>query len=161
MNEEKVKLENTVQLLMHENNTLSCEVEAILVQPEQNIAGAVMPNGVCVSNVYDAYEAGRASVLLAQPERIEQEPKLDIYKDIFEDYKYLLTAFKNGADANNYSREIHQAESDIRKACNWLFPLPTNVIDDLAQKAFYAGSFDFRAFARELEGEHGIGADNE
>jgi hypothetical protein len=45
-------------------------IELLLAQPEQNIAMAVMPNGVCVSNVYDAYEAGRASVLLAQPEHI-------------------------------------------------------------------------------------------
>lgn len=101
--------------------------------------------------------------LLAQPEhteqlkQTEQAPKLDIYKDIFEDYKYLLNAFKNGADANDYSNEIQRAKSDIRKACNWLFPLPTNVIDDLAQKSFFAGTFDFRVFARELEKQHGIG----
>ena len=80
-----------------------------------------------------------------------------IYKDIFEDYKYLLNAFKKGADHNDYSREILQAESDIRKACNWLFPLPTNVIDEWAQNSFYAGTFDFRVFAREIEKQHGIG----
>jgi len=37
-------------------------------QFEQNKAEAVMPNGVCVSNVYDAYEEGRKSVM------VEQEP---------------------------------------------------------------------------------------
>jgi hypothetical protein len=95
--------------------------------------------------------------LLAQP---EQEPKF-IYKDIFEDYKYLLNAFENGADANDYIREIQQAKSDIRKACNWLYPLPTDVIDDLALKSFYAGTFDFRVFARAIEKAHGIGEGNE
>jgi len=99
--------------------------------------------------------------LLAQPEQTEQAPKLDIYKDIFADYKYLLNAFENGADANDYINEIQRAKSDIRKACNWLFPLPTNVIDDLAQKSFFAGTFDFRVFARELEKQHGIGFTDE
>ncbi len=103
----------------------------------------------------------RIDELLAQPEQTEQAPKLYIYKDIFEDYKYLLNAFKNGADANDYSREIQQAKSDIRKACNWLYPLPTDVIDALTQKSFYAGTFDFRVFARELEKQHGIGFTDE
>jgi hypothetical protein len=52
------------------DHTLSCEVEAILARPKQNIAGAVMPNGVCVSNVYEAYEAGRYSILSEK----KQEP---------------------------------------------------------------------------------------
>jgi hypothetical protein len=118
---------------------------------EKLVLNSYGSNGVPMHLIYELRE------LLAQPEQTEQAPKLDIYKDIFEDYKYLLNAFKNGADANDYSREIRQAESDIRKACNWLFPLPTDVIDDLAQKAFYAGVFDFRVFARELEKQHGIG----
>jgi hypothetical protein len=54
-------------------------IKELLAQPEQDAttdkptatAGAVMPNGVCVSNVYDAFEAGRASVL---GEQSEQEP---------------------------------------------------------------------------------------
>jgi hypothetical protein len=96
--------------------------------------------------------------LLAQP---KQEPMIGMYRDIFDDYKYILTAFKNGADANDYSREIHQAESDIRKACNWLYPLPTDAIDDLILKSFYAGTFDFRVFARGLEKQHGIGEGGE
>ena len=54
------------------------EIKELLAQPEQEqepvtdkpteTAMAVMPNGVCVSNVYDAYEEGRKSVMS------EQEP---------------------------------------------------------------------------------------
>lgn len=44
------------------------DIKECLAQPEQDKAEAVMPNGVCVSNVYDAYEEGRKSVMS------EQEP---------------------------------------------------------------------------------------
>ena len=47
---------------------LQAEIRELLAQPEQNKAEAIMPNGVCVSNVYDAYEEGRKSVI------VEQEP---------------------------------------------------------------------------------------
>ncbi len=66
----------------------------LLAQPEQDAttdkptatatAGAVMPNGVCVSNVYDAYEAGRQSAMVEQkPEQIKQkqEPVRYEYQD--------------------------------------------------------------------------------
>ena len=50
------------------------EIEELLAQPEQDAITdkptatfmAVMPNGVCVSNVYDAYEEGRKSVMSEQ-----------------------------------------------------------------------------------------------
>ena len=42
------------------------EIYEFLVHPEQDKTGAVMPNGVCVSNVYDAYEEGRKSVMSEQ-----------------------------------------------------------------------------------------------
>ena len=42
-------------------------------QPEQDKAEAVMPNGVCVSNVYDAYEEGRKSVMSEQEPLSEKE----------------------------------------------------------------------------------------
>ena len=126
------------------------------MSPERELLRRVIDGG----GSYNAMESLDKEIeeFLAQP---EQAPKLDIYKDIFEDYKYLLNAFENGADANDYSNEIQRAKSDIRKACNWLFPLPTNVIDDLAQKSFFAGTFDFRVFARELEKQHGIGFTDE
>ena len=91
---------------------------------------------------------------LTQP---EQEVKVGIYDDIFSDYEYLVTAFKNGANADDYSSDIGRAFSDIRKARNWLCPLPKHVIDQIALKSFHARTFDFRAFARELEKQHGIG----
>jgi hypothetical protein len=51
--------------------------DELLAQPEPepttdkqtSVSMAVMPNGVSVSNVYDAYEAGRASVM------VESEPE--------------------------------------------------------------------------------------
>ena len=102
------------------NNTISCEVEELLAQPEQEV-------------------------------------KVGIYDDIFSDYEYLVTAFKNGANADDYRDDMSKAFSDIRKASNWLCPLPKQVIDELTLKSFYAGTFDFRAFAIELEKQHGIG----
>lgn len=61
------------------SNELLKEIQELLAQPEQDAITdkptatfmAVMPNGVCVSNVYDAYEAGRKSVIA---EQTEQEP---------------------------------------------------------------------------------------
>ena len=50
------------------NVTIKNEIIELLAQPEQNKAEAIMPNGVCVSNVYAAYEEGRNSVM------VEQEP---------------------------------------------------------------------------------------
>jgi hypothetical protein len=44
------------------------EICELLAKHEQNKAAAIMPNGVCVSNVYDAYEEGRKSLMS------EQEP---------------------------------------------------------------------------------------
>ena len=49
------------------------EQEPVTDKPTET-AMAVMPNGVCVSNVYDAYEEGRKSVMS------EQEPVAWIYE---------------------------------------------------------------------------------
>jgi hypothetical protein len=114
---------------------------------------------ICFSTMVELRDLKQS--LLKHHEQTKQEPVVGMYRNIFEDYKYILAAFENGADANDYIREIHQAKSDIRKACNWLYPLPTDVIDDLALKSFYAGTFDFRAFARGLEKQHGIGVTDE
>lgn len=91
-------------------------IELLLAQTEQNIAGAVMPNGVCVSNVYDAYEAGRASVLLAQPEQTQQTPvacEPVISQDLINDIEYLITAFETSADADDYWRPISDLIDDL------------------------------------------------
>jgi hypothetical protein len=97
---------------------------------------------------------------LTQPEK-EPTPCAVSYDDIFDDLKYLIMGFENGADAADYSSEISRARSDMRKARNWLCPLPTNVIDEITKESFYGGVFDFRVFARKLEEKHGIGVDNE
>ena len=49
-----------------ELDSLMEETRELLAQPEQDKAQAVMPNGACVSNVYDAYEEGRKSVMVKQ-----------------------------------------------------------------------------------------------
>lgn len=130
---------------------LSRKVGELLSQPEQTLTGDKM-----IEMWRDGYDAGTR---LDQPE--QTKPDIGLYVDIFEDYKYLITAFENGADANDYSRELQQAKSNIRKARNWIHPLPTDVIDELTLKSFYAGTFDFRVFARELEKQHGIGFTDE
>jgi len=48
-------------------------------QPEST-AEAIMPNGVCVSNVYDAYEEGRKSVMSEQKPLTNQQKKVCPHK---------------------------------------------------------------------------------
>lgn len=86
-----------------------------------------------------------------------KEPVLGMYTDMFDDLRYLITGFENGCNANDYSSEISLARSGIRKARNWLHPLPTDEIDNLISKSLYGGVFDFRIFARDIEKNHGIG----
>lgn len=86
-----------------------------------------------------------------------KEPVLGMYTDMFDDLRYLITGFENGCNAKDYSSEISLARSDIRKARNWLHPLPTDEIDNLISKSLYGGVFDFRIFARDIEKNHGIG----
>ena len=88
---------------------LQAEIKELLAQPEPepttdkqtSVSMAVMPNGVSVSNVYDAYEAGRASVMV-EPKR---EP-LDPFKAVQEfegDYIY-----KDGfIDGIKYAEKAH------------------------------------------------------
>ena len=70
---------------------IDAAIAELLAQPEQDAttdkptatatAGAVMPNGVCVSNVYDAYEAGRQSAMVEQkPEQIKQKQEAVRYE---------------------------------------------------------------------------------
>ena len=77
------------------NVTIKNEIEELLVQPEQNKAEAIMPNGVSVSNVYDAYEEGRKSVM------VEQEPVAWIYEwvdEAGEPFKSVVYNFYDGAN---------------------------------------------------------------
>ena len=67
------------------SNELLKEIDELLAQPEQEpvtnepttTAMAVMPNGVCVSNVYDAYEEGRKSVMVEQEPEFGDGPEFD------------------------------------------------------------------------------------
>jgi hypothetical protein len=59
------------EFLVHPEHT---EQEPVTDKPTET-AMAVMPNGVCVSNVYDAYEEGRKSLMS------EQEPEAWILED--------------------------------------------------------------------------------
>jgi hypothetical protein len=100
-----------------------------------------------------------------QPEQhktnIVEQPPLGMYVDILDDYEYLITAFSNNSDPDDYSCDISRAFSDIRKSRNWLHPLPNEEIDKLISKALYGGVFDFRRFARDIEKIHGIGYPSE
>ena len=61
------------------------EIDQLLTQPERDpvtnepttTAMAVMPNGVCVSNVYDAYEEGRKSIMSEQEPEFGDGPEFD------------------------------------------------------------------------------------
>jgi hypothetical protein len=77
------------------NVTIKNEIEELLVQPEQNKAEAIMSNGVSVSNVYDAYEEGRKSVM------VEQEPVAWLYEwvdEAGEPFKNFVYDFYDGAN---------------------------------------------------------------
>ena len=52
------------------------EQEPVTNEPTTT-AMAVMPNGVCVSNVYDAYEEGRKSVMVEQEPEFGDGPEFD------------------------------------------------------------------------------------
>jgi len=78
MSKERELLKRLMIELTTEEDVVSLfnDIKECLAQPEQEpvtdkpteTAMAVMPNGVCVSNVYDAYEEGRKSLMS------EQEP---------------------------------------------------------------------------------------
>ena len=76
MSKERELLKRFMTELTTEEDVVSLfnDIKECLAQPEQDKAEAVMFNGVCVSNVYDAYEEGRKSVMS------EQEPVAWIYE---------------------------------------------------------------------------------
>jgi hypothetical protein len=148
--------------------SLDKEIEEFLAQPEQDAitdkstatAGAVMPNGVCVSNVYDAFEAGRASVMG------EQEPVAWLYDwNTKEDERY----------GNAYYDRVSSDEGAIKRhACENIRPLYTSpqrltllsdeeviarykAID--VENALYVPTY-YAGF-RDAEKAYGIGVDDE
>lgn len=124
-----------------EEQELLDEVEELLAQPEPepepttdkqtSVSMAVMPNGVSVSNVYDAYEAGRASVI------IESEPEPLTPRQGLEEFK----------------KGYAQAEQDLKRE-----PLSDDELNEMADKYITdeACAGYFNGF-RDAEKEHGIG----
>jgi len=112
------------------------KTEELLAQPEPEPTtdkqtsvsmAAVMPNGVSVSNVYDAYEAGRASVMVES----EPEPLTP---------RQGLKEFKKG---------YAQAEQDLKRE-----PLSDEAICEILLKKEWKG---FVQLVRIIEKAHGIG----
>ena len=126
------------------------EIYEFLVHPEQSeqepvtdkpteTAMAVMPNGVCVSNVYDAYEEGRKSVM------VEQEPVAWMFGNKL--YKKLY-------GKNHLSLEERNSFIPLYTAPPKREPLS---FEDL--NTMWCGNpIDF---ARRIESIHGIGVDDE
>lgn len=86
---QKEDINNIKELLQPEQ-----EQEPVTDKPTET-AIAVMPNGVCVSNVYDAYEEGRKSVMS------EQEPVAWMYEwvdEVGEPVKSVVYNFYEGAN---------------------------------------------------------------
>ena len=89
------------------NDKIRNEIMEFLFQPEQteqNKAEAIMPNGVRVSNVYDAYEEGRKSVMVEQKPEVIDENTSDGYhtfKELYEFRKACNVALFNEWGANN------------------------------------------------------------
>ena len=116
------------------------EIDQLLAQPEQEpvtnepttTAMAVMPNGVRVSNVYDAYEEGRKSVM------VEQEPSSDdyMYNKLKEDYEYLLNQMEQTCEPLS-DDEIYMG-------------FQSSEITDISLRSFVIG-------VKFAEREHGIG----
>ena len=136
-------------------NDLRKELEELLAQPEQKpvtdkpteTAMAVMPNGVCVSNVYDAYEEGRKSVMS------EQQPEAWIIVNKETGYRTQvsdLTPFL-------YHREIFEV-IPLYTAPQKREPLSEDKLDVLAEANITdEGIAGYYLGFRDAEKHHGIG----
>ena len=139
MSKERQLLKRIVESHYHGSSQLivglKFEIEEILAQPEPepttdkqtSVSMAVMTNGVSVSNVYDAYEAGRASVM------VESEPETLTPRQGLEEYK----------------KGYAQAEQDLKRE-----PLSDEDICEILLKKEWKG---FVELTRQIEKEHGIG----
>jgi hypothetical protein len=91
-------LQDQTDIILNEINELisqpeHTEQEPVTDKPTET-AMAVMPNGVCVSNVYDAYEEGRKSVMSEQEPITQREAYLRGYAAARKDYKQkVINAF--------------------------------------------------------------------
>ena len=124
------------------------EIYEFIVHPEQSeqkpvtdksteAAMAVMPNGVCVSNVYDAYEEGRKSVM------VEQEP-VAWMQDSIE-----LYVLEEKSAIRGYVIPLYTAPPKRE-------PLSDEEIHKLSLENFKGLLSDRINFARAIEKAHGI-----
>jgi hypothetical protein len=132
---------------------LLTEISELLAQPEQSeqepvtdkpteTAMAIMPNGVCVSNVYDAYEEGRKSVM------VEQEP-VAWMQDSIE-----LYVLEEKSAIRGYVIPLYTAPPTRE-------PLSEKEIREGNQSMLNATRETFIAGVRFAEVMHGIGVDDE
>ena len=126
------------------------EIYEFLVHPEQSeqepvtdkpteTAMAVMPNGVCVSNVYDAYEEGRKSVM------VEQEPVAWMFGNKL--YKKLY-------GKNHLSLEERNSFIPLYTAPPKREPLGLEIMDFCGSEDYREGFKDGALYAEKC---HGIG----
>ena len=123
-----------VSMLRAENAMLK-EKWSTSKQPEQNKAGAIMPNSVCISNVYDAYEEGRKSVMS------KQEP-----------VAWIATGIGGGTAVGWYEKDIVNLPKGTKL---YLHPPKREPISFEDLNTMWCGNpIDF---ARRIESIHGIG----
>ena len=121
-------------------DNLVIKIREHLSQPEQNKPEVIMPNGVCVSNVYDAYEEGRKSVMS------EQEPVA--WKVIDEtNKKFMFSRVKPTERSYKYDVVIPLYTAPPKRE-----PLSSIKILELTSKHEYAINL-----IRAVEKAHGIG----
>jgi len=126
------------------DHELSCEAQELLAQPEQNKPAAIMPNGVCVSNVYDAYEEGRKSLMS------EQEPVAWMWKKhTAGGWLDVVSIDKPTANAHQINiRPLYYTAPQKRE------PLTDENVCEILLKKEWKGFVDL---VRIIEKEHGIG----
>ena len=124
---------------------LQAEIKELLAQPEQNKAEAIMPNGVCVSNVYDAYKEGKKSVM------VEQEPVAWMWEENTSD-GWVESADTDKPPENEYRRNIQPL---------YLAPPKRKPLSDDEMRAIWKEGIrceiPFVEIGRAIEKAHGIG----
>ena len=128
------------------------EQEPVTDKPTET-AMAVMPNGVCVSNVYDAYEEGRKSVMSEQePVAWMYDHQLEVGYDKYTEVNIIETCARN-LESNNCIniRPLYLAPPKQE-------PLSDEEIVKLWANKSPANEFEC---VRLVEKEHGIGGGNE
>ena len=154
MSKERELLERLVNSGVLRGYYFIAEVKELLAQTEQTeqepvtdkpteTAMAVMPNGVCVSNVYDAYEEGRKSVM------VKQEPV--VWQVIgIAGFMYVYNKPRNQVYEHHTVNALYLAP-----------PSREPLSDEQIEAAREGNTITVHAFARAIEKAHGIGVDDE